>query len=75
MITFLFIVALVLLVVDLIVRFIVDPLLISSREKNKDEKSLKTKFDPSVVLATETMFDGGKPQNEDKNTNKTDTVK
>lgn len=66
MITFLIIFVLVLLAVDLIVRFILEPFLVSSRKKSKVSKSFPTKFDPSVTLATETMFDGGKPHKDDE---------
>lgn len=65
MVNFLLILFAAFVAVDLIVRFVIDPLLKASREKSKVSKSYSTKFDPSVRLATETMFDGGKPHNEE----------
>jgi hypothetical protein len=66
MIRFLLICVLVFVVVDLFVRFIVEPLIISSNKKVKSAETKSSKFDPNLKLATETMYDGGKPQNEQK---------
>lgn len=61
MIQFLIIFVLVLVAVDLLVRFVIDPMIKASRNKTKLEKSPSPRFDPTLKLATETMFDGGKP--------------
>ena len=61
MIVFLLILVLVFVGVDLLVRFVIDPLIISSNKKNKVAKSFTPRFDPTVKLAIETMYDGGKP--------------
>lgn len=66
MIRFLLIVALVIIVVDLFVRFIIDPMIIASHKKAKTAKSNSPKFDPMLKLATETMYDGGKPHKDEK---------
>lgn len=62
---FIIIFVLVLVAVDLLVRFVIEPLILASEKKSKNSKTFVTKFDPSIRLATETMFDGGKPHNED----------
>jgi hypothetical protein len=61
MIQFLIIFVLVLVAVDLLVRFVIDPMIKASRNKAKLEKAPSPRFDPTLKLATETMFDGGKP--------------
>jgi hypothetical protein len=66
MITFLLILVLVFVAVDLLVRFVIDPLIIASNKKNKVAKSFAPRFDPSVKLAIETMYDGGKPHKEEE---------
>ena len=66
MIRFLLIVALVIIVVDLFVRFIIDPMIIASHKKAKTAKSDSPKFNPMLKLATETMYDGGKPHNNEE---------
>jgi hypothetical protein len=71
MLTFLFILIAVFIAVDLFVRFVIDPLASGSHKKQKVSKSFTTRFDPSLKLASETMYDGGKPHNEVKST--TDT--
>lgn len=52
------------LVVELLVRFIIQPLIKSSDKKAKSAESKVSKFDPTIKLASETMYDGGKPHNE-----------
>lgn len=64
MIKFLLIFALMCVVVDLFVRFIVDPMIRSSHKKPKSAESKALKFDPTLRLASETMYDGGTPHNE-----------
>lgn len=66
MLTFLLILVLVFIGVDLFVRFVIDPLASGSNKKNKVAKSYTQRFDPTIKLATETMYDGGKLHNEDK---------
>ena len=61
MLEFLLICAMMVLVVELLVRFIIQPLIKSS---DKKAKSAESKFDPTIKLASETMYDGGKPHNE-----------
>jgi hypothetical protein len=66
MLTFLIILVLVFIGVDLFVRFVIDPLASGSNKKQKVSESYKPRFDPTIRLATETMYDGGKLHNEDK---------
>ena len=66
MLTFLLILVLVFVGVDLFVRFVIDPLASGSNKKHKVSKSYSPRFDPTIKLATETMYDGGKLHNEDK---------
>lgn len=66
MLTFLIILVLVFVAVDLFVRFVIDPLASGSNKKHKVSKSYSQRFDPTIKLATETMYDGGKLHNEDK---------
>lgn len=66
MLTFLIILVLVFVGVDLFVRFVIDPLASGSNKKHKVSKSYSPRFDPSIRLATETMYDGGKEHKEDK---------
>lgn len=66
MLTFLLVLLLVFIGVDLFVRFVIDPLASGSYKKNKVSKSFTPKFDPTVKLASETMYDGGKLRNEEK---------
>ncbi|HCY74869.1 MAG TPA: hypothetical protein DHV28_03030 [Ignavibacteriales bacterium] len=68
MLTFLLILILVFIGVDLLVRFVIDPLASGSNKKSKVSKSYSQRFDPTIKLATETMYDGGKPHNEVKST-------
>ncbi|MBE0539323.1 MAG: hypothetical protein IH620_06390, partial [Ignavibacterium sp.] len=71
MLTFLLILILVFIGVDLLVRFVIDPLASGSNKKSKVSKSYSQRFDPTIKLATETMYDGGKPHNEVKSTTET----
>ncbi len=66
MLTFLLVLVLVFIGVDLLVRFVIDPLASGSHKKNKVAKSFTSRFDPTLKLASETMFDGGKPHNDEK---------
>lgn len=68
MLTFLLILVAVFIGVDLLVRFVIDPLASGSNKKHKDSRSYTPRFDPSMKLASETMYDGGKPHNEVKST-------
>ena len=71
MVTFLLILILVFVGVDLLVRFVIDPLASGSNKKNKVSKSLTPRFDPTIKLASETMYDGGKPHNEEESSSTT----
>lgn len=71
MLTFLLILVAVFIGVDLLVRFVIDPLASGSNKKHKVSKSFTPKFDPTIKLATETMYDGGKLHNEDKSSSNT----
>ena len=64
MLKFLLICALMTLVVELLVRFIIQPLIKSSDKKVKLEESKTSGIDPTFRLASETMYDGGKPHPE-----------
>lgn len=66
MFTFLLILVLVFIGVDLLVRFVIDPLASNSIKKNKVPKSFSPRYDPTVKLASETMYDGGKLHKEDE---------
>ncbi|MCK9425946.1 MAG: hypothetical protein M0Q21_07915 [Ignavibacteriaceae bacterium] len=69
MITFLLILILVFVGVDLLVRLVIDPLASGSAKKNKVSKSFTSRFDPTISLASETMYDGGKLHNETYSSN------
>jgi hypothetical protein len=71
MFTFIIILVLVFIGVDLLVRFVIDPLASGSNKKNKVSNSYTPGFDPTIKLATETMYDGGKLHDEEKSKNKT----
>lgn len=66
MLTFLLILVAVLITVDLLVRFVLDPFLAASRKKKKTAKSFQPRFDSSFKLATETMYDGGKQRSKEQ---------
>jgi hypothetical protein len=65
MFTFIVVLIFVFVAVDLLVRFVIEPMLTTSKKKKKAVRSFSPRFDPTVKLATETMFDGGEPHNED----------
>jgi hypothetical protein len=66
MLTFLIVLILVFIGVDLLVRFVIDPLASGSTKKNKVSKSYTPRFDPTLKLASETMYDGGELHKEEK---------
>jgi len=66
MLTFLIVLILVFIGVDLLVRFVIDPLASGSSKKNKVSKSYTPRFDPTLKLASETMYDGGELHKEEK---------
>jgi hypothetical protein len=74
MLTFLIILVLVFIGVDLFVRFVIDPLASGSNKKQKIAKSYTPRFDPTIRLATETMYDGGKLHKEDKSSSTPEDV-
>jgi len=76
MLTFLLVLILVFIGVDLLVRFVIDPLASASNKNKKTSKSFTPKFDPTIKLAIETMYDGGKLHNEEelKNTDKKENI-
>ncbi|MFA7229364.1 MAG: hypothetical protein WC061_10045 [Melioribacteraceae bacterium] len=69
MIVFLLVLILVFIGVDLLVRFVIDPMLAASNKKNKTAKSYTRVYDPSINFAIETMYDGGKPHNPEEPVN------
>lgn len=66
MFTFILVLILVFIGVDLLVRFVIDPLAAGSHKKNKKSKSYTPGFDPTIRLASETMYDGGEIHKEDE---------
>jgi len=66
MLTFLIVLILVFIGVDLLVRFVIDPLASGSSKKSKVSKSYTPRFDPTLKLASETMYDGGELHKEEK---------
>ncbi len=75
MFTFIICLIAVFVLVDLFVRFIIEPLADRLDQKNKISKSYAPKLDPSFRLATETMYDGGKPINPESSSNSADEGK
>lgn len=71
MLTFILILIAVFIGVDLLVRFVIDPLASGSNKKHKVSKSFTPRFDPTIKLASETMYDGGKPHTEVKSGSET----
>lgn len=71
MLTFLLILIAVFIGVDLLVRFVIDPLASGSNKKHKVSKAYTPRFDPTMKLASETMYDGGKPHSEVKSSTET----
>lgn len=74
MITFLLILILVFVGVDLLVRLVIDPLASGSTKKNKVSKPFTSRFDPTINLASETMYDGGTEHGPAASSNKVDTT-
>lgn len=76
MLTFLLILVLVFTGVDLLVRFVIDPLASASNKNKKTSKSFSPRFDPTIKLASETMYDGGKQHSkeESKSTDKNENI-
>lgn len=70
MLTFIIGLVIVFIAVDLFVRFIVDPLILGKHKKAF--KSSQSKLDPTFKLATETMYDGGKPHKPEVSKNDAD---
>jgi hypothetical protein len=66
MFTFLVILAFVFVAVDLLVRFVIDPLLASSNKKKKVARSFAPGLNQTIKLAGETMYDGGKLHKEEE---------
>lgn len=66
MLTFILVLVLVFIGVELLVRFVIDPLASGSYKKNKVGKSYTPVFDPTLKLASETMYDGGEVHKEDE---------
>lgn len=66
MLTFILVLLLVFIGVELLVRFVIDPLASGSNKKNKVSKSYTPVFDPTLKLASETMYDGGEVHKEDE---------
>lgn len=73
MITFLLILILVFVGVDLLVRLVIDPLASGSVKKNKIRKSYASRFDPTISLVSETMYDGGKPHKAEESSDAIDS--
>lgn len=59
MTTFIIVLIMVLVCVDLFVRFVLEPWILA--KENKTTESTKPKLDPEFELAIETMYDGGQP--------------
>ena len=72
MITFLLILILVFVGVDLLVRLVIDPLASGSTKKNKLSKPYSSRFDPTIGFAGETMYDGGTEHNPTPPSNQSD---
>jgi hypothetical protein len=71
--TFLLILLLVFAAVDLLVKFVIDPLA-SKKWKMKKAAEPKEKIvEPSIGLVGATMYDGGKSKETEKSNNETDT--
>ena len=72
MLTFIIGVAVVFIAVDLFVRLVVEPLIL--RKHKKVSNYSKSKLDPTFKLATETMYDGGKPHKPEASKNAADEI-
>jgi len=75
MLTFLLILIIFFIAADLLVRFVIDPFLSVSNKKNKTSKSFAPRFDPTIKLASETMYDGGKLHEEENSKSADDKEK
>ena len=71
MINFFIYVILVFIGVDLLVRFILEPLILGSFKKKKVLRTSTSKLDSEFRLATETLYDGGEPHSPDLSSNST----
>ena len=67
MLTFIIGVVVVFVAVDLFVRLVVDPMILGKKEKLS--KASTSKLNPKFKLATETMYDGGKPHTDGSSEN------
>ncbi len=67
MLTFIIGVVVVFIAVDLFVRLVVEPMILGKKEKLA--KSSRSKLNPNFKLATETMYDGGKPHTDGSSKN------
>lgn len=72
MVIFLLSLVAVFIVVDLLVRFVFEPMIDPSKKRIKAPKPVSSRFDPTVRLATETMFDGGKPHKDGESVNESE---
>ena len=75
MIKFIILLVIVFIGVELLVRFILEPLFEKSYKKKKVSKPSSSKLNPEFRLAAETMYDGGKPHAPEKGDNKSDGEK
>ena len=69
---FLLILVLVFAAVDLLVKFVVDPLASKKWKKGKTVSSKEEIIEPSISLVGATMYDGGKSKDAEEQDNKTD---
>ena len=67
MLTFIIGVVVVFIAVDLFVRLVVEPMIVGKKEKLS--KSSTSRLNPKFKLATETMYDGGKPHTDGSSKN------
>jgi len=68
--TFLLILVLVFAAVDLLVKFVVDPLASKKWKKNKSIASKEDIIEPAIGLVGATMYDGGKSKDTEESKNK-----
>jgi hypothetical protein len=68
---FLLVLVLVFAAVDLLVKFVIDPMASKKRKKSEAVNAKKTFIEPSIGLVGATMYDGGKNKDaEESNTKK-----
>jgi len=72
MFTFIVVLVLVFVAVDLLVRFVVDPLASKSLKGKAEKKYAHPVYHPTINLVSETMYDGGTVREETNSPNKTD---